>query len=310
MSIPWWRTTDILRWGAATSGGALSGIKFDENFWALLERIVTLETTVDGVNFVGIDSIDVVGENLVFTMTDYSTQAVTFPIALPNPRGEWTASTFYSFYDWVTNGGALYMVNLDHTSALTFDPNAQITGNNIYTKLVESPSNIIPTGGAEGSFLVKASSADYDTEWLAKTDVFALDDMSDVDLGTFPEIGHVLTWDGTKWISSDVPIRGAPVIPVSATTHDLDITEVGSWLMCTSVSGCTITIPAEADVPFLVGDEVHIDDNTGGAGVVIDDSNVTLRPAIAGGGILFNDGGTVTLKKTGADIWKIIGTTT
>jgi len=203
MADPWFRTTDMLRWGPATSGGRLSGVKFDENSWFMLERMRAVEAAIAASEIAGIDDITIVGSDLVFTMSDYSTFTVTIPIAYPNPRGEWQPSTIYTFNDWFTYGGVLYMVMLDHTSDTTFDPNFVVGSTNAYLELVSSPSNVIPAGGATGTVLAKTSGTDYATAWIDLASTFSMDNLSDVDLGTSPTIGQILQWEGSFWTLGD-----------------------------------------------------------------------------------------------------------
>jgi len=221
MADPWFRSTDMLRWGPATSGGRLTVTKFDENSWFMLERIRAVEAAIAASEIAGIDDITIVGSDLVFTMSDYSTFTVTIPIAYPNPRGEWQPSTIYTFNDWITYGGVLYMVMIDHTSDTTFDPNFVVGSTNAYLELVSSPSNVIPAGGATGTVLAKISGTDYATAWIDLASTFSMDNLSDVDLGTSPSIGQILQWEGSFWTLGDFTGENLTVLDSSGAEESL-----------------------------------------------------------------------------------------
>jgi hypothetical protein len=88
------------------------------------------------------------------------------------------------------------MVLFNHTSALTFDPNANDgLGHNFYGLLLQNPALTVPTGGATGTFLRKTSITDYATAWQTAK----LDDLSDVSIVGTPSEGNVLTYLHGIW---------------------------------------------------------------------------------------------------------------
>jgi len=219
MADPWFRSAGV--WGPATSGGRLTVTKFDENSWFMLERMRAVEAAIDASQIAGIDNITIEGSNLIFTLSDYSTFSVEIPIAYPNPRGEWQPSTIYTFNDWVTYGGILYMVMIDHTSDTTFDPGFVVGSTEAYLELLSSPSNVLPTGGATGTVLAKTSGTDYATAWIDLQTTFSLDDLSDVDLGTSPTVGQILQWEGSFWTLGDFTGANITVLDSSGAEESL-----------------------------------------------------------------------------------------
>lgn len=157
-----YRTTGA--WGAG-KGSDLTPVEVDTNFWDIIERIVTIEELPDPS--AGIESFSVIGTDFYVQMTD-ATQLGPYPLPLVKftARGAWTPSTPYVVMDTFDNGGALYMVLVNHTSALTFDAGANDgLGNEYYGLMLSTPSTVLPTGGSTGMALQKASGADFDTTW-------------------------------------------------------------------------------------------------------------------------------------------------
>lgn len=117
------RTTDGAKWGAG-KGTPLTKVEVDTNFWALLERIVALETAPSSA--VGIANILVVGSQFKVVLTNaVELGPYTLPIATFHFREDWEPLTNYDALDVVVDpASGIYFVNYDHTSAATFDPNA------------------------------------------------------------------------------------------------------------------------------------------------------------------------------------------
>ena len=66
----------------------------------------------------------------------------------------------------VTMIGSVYLVLFNHISASTFDPNANNgAGHNFYGLLLSNPTNVLPSAGLQGQYLVKISDSDYDIGW-------------------------------------------------------------------------------------------------------------------------------------------------
>jgi hypothetical protein len=162
-----YRTADGTRWGGG-NGSDLSATQIDLNFWTLFSAVQALEdhSAVDA----GIDYISQpTGSNTFYV--HLLNHAVLGPFTIPtsqwNPRGAWTAITVYAPYDTVTYNGSLYLVLIAHTSGATFSPSATDgLSHNLYSLLLMSPSNALPTGGTQGQKLVKSvTGTDFAIEW-------------------------------------------------------------------------------------------------------------------------------------------------
>lgn len=135
----WYRTTDMARWGAGT-GVELTMTQGDETTWESQQRIQALEGQVATPR--GIASISVApGSTLMFVTLQDGTVLGPFDLPVPKlqPKGNWTASTPYTKLDLVLVPGlALYIVNVDHTSGLVFDPTLLSGGLPVYSELVRT----------------------------------------------------------------------------------------------------------------------------------------------------------------------------
>lgn len=116
-------------WGPG-KGANLTAAEGDANVYNHELRIADLETSrPQPDNWAG---VEIEGTTVTFT----TGLGAEFPIDLPvlkwRPRGEWAAATGYAANDtFSVVGSGLYMVNLDHISADTFDPDAFATGDTI-----------------------------------------------------------------------------------------------------------------------------------------------------------------------------------
>jgi hypothetical protein len=113
-------------------GSALTFAEQDGNITDLNGRLTTLEAA-DFAN--PIDAITISGNQLTFHYTTAAgggADTIIIPTAQWNGRGDWLPSTVYAVNDLVIAQSNLYLVKIAHTSNLTFDPGAQIGGNDIY----------------------------------------------------------------------------------------------------------------------------------------------------------------------------------
>jgi hypothetical protein len=114
-------------WGAG-KGANLAPNEVDSNFWSLAQEIFALQNNPAVPN--GIATITVSGTQMTITLHDGTVLGpYTLPVLTFRWRGEWQASTGYAVLDVVTvaNTG-IYLVEIAHTSAATFDPNLLIGG--------------------------------------------------------------------------------------------------------------------------------------------------------------------------------------
>jgi hypothetical protein len=186
-------------WGAGTLED-LDPIDIDNNFWQAIQDI-----NAKAAQGVGIANIFQTGNQLFFTLTDHT---ILGPFTLQGVQlrfaGEWQPSTAYFVGDIITYNGITYGVNVNHTSDTTFDPGLSIDAQDVYTKILDQPTLIIPTGGAIGTFLRKLSAADHDMGWLTT----ALGDLSDVIVDSPPPVtGQALVFSGGVWVPGSVATK-------------------------------------------------------------------------------------------------------
>lgn len=169
MTLLTYRTTDGTKWGGGL-GSDLSATQIDDNFWELESAIEALQDHA-AMAGAGIAYFAVAGTNLYVHMTDHTVLGpYTIPTSQWTFRGAWAAVNPYNPMDVVTNGGAVYLILITHTSAASFSAGANDgMGHNYYGLILANPSNIIPSGGVAGQRLVKNSATAFDTLWKNDT---------------------------------------------------------------------------------------------------------------------------------------------
>lgn len=152
-----YRTTGA--WGPG-KGAGLAPAEIDTNFWTLAQRIAAIESGSLDIN--SIENIVVSGS----TFTIHTTKGDTFgpysmPVAMMRPRGDWVATHPYSPLDLVSvTGQGLYVVGVAHTADATFDANRLISGEKVYTLVLQpgatgatgpqGPAGAVGADGAQG----------------------------------------------------------------------------------------------------------------------------------------------------------------
>jgi hypothetical protein len=178
-------------WGAGSSGN-LTPAQVDQNFWQAIQDIQ--EKAVQGI---GISNFLVEGDQMTVELSDHSLLGpYTLPIAQLSFQGEWIPNHSYLANDVITHGGATYLVRMDHTSEATFDPGANDgRANDFYGLLLSNPALTIPSGGAIGMMLFKATAADYSMLWDWPT----LQGLHDVVQTPGPAVGDLVYWNGSNF---------------------------------------------------------------------------------------------------------------
>jgi hypothetical protein len=124
------RTIDNARWGLG-KGADLTPVEVDMNFWDILQRLTAVED--DPPEAVGIDHITTTDNTFTVFLTSGASQG---PFTLPSAKFTiipWTPLTLFAPNTFVTEAGNTYLVLLAHTSAASFDPNANDgSGNELY----------------------------------------------------------------------------------------------------------------------------------------------------------------------------------
>lgn len=188
MADPIFRTDDA-RWGltgnggsgtgsnTAGNGGNLTPKQNDENMWAWLVRMRALEALAAANVGFATDTagpVSITGNVITFRFNDGSEDSITLSFDDPAAVGTWAAVTPYAARNFVRGTGSysnkIYLVLRNHTSAATFDPNANDgLGHNYYSL------------------------------WLDFA--MSLEGLDDVDFGTDITFGAFLRYNGTsgKW---------------------------------------------------------------------------------------------------------------
>lgn len=115
-----------------------------------------------------------------------------------------------------------------------------------------------------------------------------------------------LRFAGGSWI--EVPRPGVVRIrTLTATSHTLELVDLGSILETTGSSAVAVTIPPEASVPFEIGALVNVTQVGAGIATVTAADGVSLNGVTAGSVALDGQWSGAALVKRGADAWVIQG---
>jgi len=246
--------TDYLgRWGIGL-GTTRSAADVDNNFWNVDSRLQIVEAWIADPTVNVISSVTVSGNTFSIHMEDgtvfgpFTMPAPTFRYRSDLSSGVWTASSSYLAADLFREGGALYMVNLNHTSGTSFNPSATDGGGHpLYSLLIPAlPLAVddltdVTLGGtplADGDFFVWNDAAGY--WWNQPKDGYlALNELSGVVITT-PTAGQLIGYDGVDWINKD-----------PATASDIEFTASTSDLVSTNVNDAIEELWGE--VPSLTG---------------------------------------------------------
>ena len=108
------------------------------------------------------------------------------------------------------------------------------------------------------------------------------------------------------WV--EVPRPGiVPIRTLTGTAHTLELIDIGSILETSGASPVTVTIPAEASVPFEIGTLINITQKGSGVATIAAGAGVTLNGVLAGSVALDGPWSGAALTKRGADEWVIQG---
>ena len=128
-------------WGPG-KGAKLTAAEIDANFYGIIQRLAALEGGTPNLN--AIDNITFNGSSItILTERGETFGPWTLPLAVMRARGAWDSGVAYAVLDMVNvPGDGLYLVNVAHTSATTFDAARRIGTNDVYTQIM--------TPGAQG----------------------------------------------------------------------------------------------------------------------------------------------------------------
>ena len=231
-------------WGTGLNSD-LSPAQVDGNFWQVVQDIAA-----KAVQGVGISNFVIVGNMMTVVLTDHTLLGpYELPVANILFGGEWAPNHGYIANTIITHAGSTYMVLANHTSDATFDPGANNgQGQDYYGLLLHNPSLSIPSGGATGTFLRKATGVDFVYAWQTA----ALNDLSDATI-TSPVAGQTLTFMSGNWINS----TPAPISVESLSDVVLFELSLGQTLVWSGANWVNATIPTKlndlTDVNFTIG---------------------------------------------------------
>lgn len=124
---------------------------------------------------------------------------------------------------------------------------------------------------------------------------------------TTPQLGGDLDVNGND-ITGNPAIDGRRAIITEATTErTLALTDAGDFIITTSASATTVTIPTNASVAFTTGTEIDFIQKGAGALTIQGDAGVTLNGVSAGSTAITAQWGGATIKKIDTDEWVIVG---
>lgn len=132
-----YRTSNALLWGAG-KGSPLSTTEGDENIWSLYTMILALQEHLSS----GVSIYDITQpapNQMLITLTNDVEFTLTIPSAgwTPADPVTWQAGKVYYAYNTFAFAGALYLVNVSHTSGATFSADATDgSGHLLYTEIL------------------------------------------------------------------------------------------------------------------------------------------------------------------------------
>lgn len=122
-----------------------------------------------------------------------------------------------------------------------------------------------------------------------------------------PQLGGDLDVNGNN-ITGNPAIDGRrAIITEATTTKTLALIDSGDFIVTTSASPTTITIPTNASVAFTVGTEIDFIQKGAGELTISGDTGVTLNGVSAGSTSITAQWGGATIKKIDTNEWIIVG---
>lgn len=119
-------------------GRPLTADEADGNISDLDGRVTNLEDNPPTPD--NIAEIQVNGNQMTIIMQSYDTFGpFTIPTTVFRFRGEWVPSTVFAAADVFSNAGALYLTQVSHETAETFDPEASSTDGPLYQLMLAAP---------------------------------------------------------------------------------------------------------------------------------------------------------------------------
>jgi hypothetical protein len=171
----------------------------------------------------------------------------------------------------------------------------------------------LPTTGSTGQMLIVPAAA------VANANALALWDQSPAGAAAWVYVAPQEGWQ--VWVADEarhvrftagawveVPRPGIVRIrTLTATSHTMEAVDLGSIIETTGSSAVTLTIPAEATVPFEIGTLINVTQVGAGVATVAAAAGVSLNGMVGGSVALDGQWSGAALVKRGADTWIIQG---
>lgn len=135
LAIAFKNTTSDYSGTGAGLAGRLTSAQADNNNWLIKQAIETLQAATGKT----ISACAATGNQLTIIYTDATTDIITIPTATWTWRGEFAAVS-YSVNDLLSNSGTIYLVLQAHTGIIPFDAGRQISGADVYQKILDFPA--------------------------------------------------------------------------------------------------------------------------------------------------------------------------
>lgn len=174
-------------------------------------------------------------------------------------------------------------------------PNGTVT-------LVASATNYVVASLATGAVLASTSRAAWDNS----DDFLRLYLVTTGPATTVEYEDHRQAFGGNGGGGSGPAL--APVISISAASHEVDAGETGAYLRFTATGDKTCTFRPESAQALPANGEWHLRNAAAGNLALSPGAGVTLNPPYSGT-LVVPPGGTVTVKRVAADLFDVLGVT-
>jgi hypothetical protein len=239
-------------WGAGL--GPLTAAQMDANTNYFDTQITAILAISPGV---GISSItQPTPTTILVTLTNSSSYTFNLPGIVISFKGTWAPITSYAYANIFTINNQVYIVNLAHISAGTFDAGANDgLGHDYYSLLLSTSGSVpaagnvdnvlgkvdgtdfnmswrpsgVPRGGVSGNALLKNSSSDFDDSWGS----YAIGNLAGTLIVT-PAAGNVLQYVSGAWANIAVASLGITFPAVGGTATPTQIQTAAAALSATT----------------------------------------------------------------------------
>ncbi len=179
---------------------------------------------------------------------------------------------------------------------------------------IENPG--LPSGGASGQLLAKASNDDGDVTWTTPSgggDMLAsVYDPNSIAADAFDRENHagaqaIGTITGLQTALDGKATLDPGVNAQSGASYTLTIADRGVLVTMSNAAANTLTIPTDASVPFPVGTIISVIQLGDGATTIAGDTGVTVNGLPGGSGRVGSRFQAAALLKTATDNWTVSG---